>query len=297
MPHVDANGLRIEYDERGSGEPLLLVMGLGSQMILWHDDFVDLLVERGFRVVRYDNRDIGGSTHLDREKVPSTGRALAGLLSRRWAKAPYLLSDMAADGVGVLDALGIDQAHAVGASMGGMIAQTMAIDHPNRVASLTSIMSNTGDRRAGQAKFSVLRRLAAGIRKRPADRIEAAVSTFRLISGPHFSEDEARLLAKRAVERGDDEAGTGRQLAAIMASPNRTAGLRSLRVPTLVIHGMVDPLVKPSGGRATATAVPGAELLMFNDMGHDMPSVRWPAIADAIRANANRAAKRATSAA
>ena len=291
MPHVDANGLRIEYDERGSGEPLLLVMGLGSQMILWHDSFIDLLVERGFRVIRYDNRDIGGSTHLDREKVPSTGRALAGLLSRRWAKAPYLLSDMAADGVGLLAALGIEQAHVVGASMGGMIAQTMAIEHPNRVRSLTSIMSNTGDRRAGQAKFSVLRRLAAGMRKRPADRVEATVATFRLISGPHFSEDEARLLAKRTIERGDDEAGTGRQLAAIMASPNRTAGLNSLRVPTLVIHGMVDPLVKPSGGRATATAVPGAELLMFNDMGHDMPPVRWPAIADAVRANANRATK------
>ncbi|MBA3801755.1 MAG: alpha/beta fold hydrolase [Acidimicrobiia bacterium] len=291
MPHVDANGLRIEYDERGSGEPLLLVMGLGSQMILWHDSFIDLLVERGFRVIRYDNRDIGGSTHLDREKVPSVGRTLAALLSRRWAKAPYLLSDMAADGVGLLAALGIEQAHVVGASMGGMIAQTMAIEHPNRVRSLTSIMSNTGDRRAGQAKFSVLRRLAAGMRKRPADRVEATVATFRLISGPHFNEDEARLLAKRTIERGDDEAGTGRQLAATMASPNRTAGLRSLRVPTLVIHGMVDPLVKPSGGRATATAVPGAELLMFNDMGHDMPPVRWPAIADAIRANANRAAK------
>lgn len=287
--------LELCYETFGRSEdpPLLLVMGLGTQMVGWPEGFCRALVDRGLHVIRYDNRDSGRSTHMRQYRPPS----VKALFLRDKSAAGYSLADMADDGIGLLDHLGIERAHVAGASMGGMIAQTMAIDHPNRVASLTSIMSNTGDRRAGQAKFSVLRRLAAGMRKRPADRVEAAVSTFRLISGPHFSEDEARLLAKRAVERGDDEAGTGRQLAAIMASPNRTAGLRSLRVPTLVIHGMVDPLVKPSGGRATATAVPGAELLMFNDMGHDMPSVRWPAIADAIRANANRAAKRATSAA
>ncbi len=288
MSQADVNGLTIEYDVRGDGQPLLLVMGLGSQMILWHDEFVDLLIERGFQVIRFDNRDIGGSTHLA-DAPPTFRQIAAGVAWRRWAKAPYRLSDMAADAVGLLDHLGIAKSHVVGASMGGMIAQTMAIEHPDRVASLTSIMSNTGDRRNGRVKLGLLRLMAARMRKPPTDRVEGAVAIFREIGGPHFDEDGARLLAKRAMERGDDQEGTARQVAAIAASPNRTPDLQRVEAPTLVIHGLVDPLVMPSGGIATAKAVPGARLVMFGDMGHDMPRVRWTEMADAIATNARRA--------
>ena len=288
MPCAEVNGLRIEYDVTGDGAPVLLVMGLGSQMILWHDEFVELLVERGFRVIRFDNRDIGASTHLDDVPAPRFGRTVAGMLRGRWARASYLLSDMAADAVGLLDHLGAREAHVVGASMGGMIAQTVAVEHPDRVASLTSIMSNTGDRRNGLVRLGLLRVMGARMRKPPADRVEGSVEVFRLISGPHFDEEQARLLAKRSVERGDDIAGAARQLAAILASPDRTEGLGAVEAPTLVIHGMVDPLVLPSGGKATAMAVPNAQLLMFGDMGHDLPRTRWVDIADAIAANSRR---------
>ena len=287
MASVEANGITLEFDERGSGEPLLVIMGLGGQLVDWPDGFVDELVLRGFRVIRFDNRDIGLSTEFT-AAPPTTSEIARAVLLRRPIPAEYLLGDMARDAVGLLDALGVEGAHVVGMSMGGMIAQTLAIDDPTRVRSLTSIMSTTGNRRVGRPKLSLIRRFA----RRPVPTRETAVDigveTLRAISGPAFDPVETRRLVTASVSRSFRPAGTARQTAAIMGSPDRTVGLRRLAVPTLVIHGMLDPLVRPSGGLATAKAVPGSRLLMFNDMAHDLPRPRWSEIADAIAANAAR---------
>ncbi len=287
MPSVSVNGITVEFDERGDGSPLLVVMGLGGQLVDWPDGFVDELVRRGFRVIRFDNRDIGLSTEFT-APPPTTAQIARAVLLRRRIPAEYLLTDMAGDAVGLLDALDIDRAHVVGMSMGGMIAQTMAIEHPGRVRSLTSIMSTTGSRRVGRPTLALIRKFA----RRPVPTRETAVDigveTLRAISGPTFDPVETRRLVEASVARSFRPAGTARQTAAIMASPDRTPGLRRLATPTLVVHGMLDPLVQPSGGRATAEAVPGSRLLMFNDMAHDLPPTRWAEMADAIAANAQR---------
>jgi len=288
MPAIDANGITIEYESRGDGEPLLLVMGLGGQLIDWPDEFVDGLVAAGFRVITFDNRDIGLSTEFTWE-APSQVKAVLRSLARRKVKSEYRLTDMAADAVGLLDALGVESAHVVGISMGGMIAQTIAIEHPGRVRSLTSIMSHTGDRRHGKIALKLLPKLARLGAPTRETAIERSVATFRLVSGPHFDESEQRLLAKRGLERSFRPEGTARQTTAIMAGPDRTAGLRRVNVPTLVVHGLVDPLVRPSGGVATARAVPGARLIMYPDMGHDLPRPRWPDLTTEIRRTADLA--------
>ena len=288
MPSADVNGTTIEYERSGSGEPLLLVMGLGAQLTAWPADFVSELVGRGFEVTRFDNRDAGLSSEFDWQP-PSPLRAFIGRLFRRPVPTGYVIDDLADDAAGLLDALGIESAHVVGASMGGMIAQALAIRHEHRVRSLTSIMSNPGDG-SGGASLSVLARLARRGTPSREDAVDTAVATFRAISGPHFDEAEYRPLAEAAVARSFRPEGTARQTAAIMASPNRAPYLALLRTPTLVVHGLVDPLVKPSGGIATAMAVPGSRLLMFNDMGHDLPAPRLGEIADAIAVNAKRAA-------
>ena len=257
MTAIDANGITIEYESRGDGEPLLLVMGLGGQLIDWPDEFVDGLVEAGFRVITFDNRDIGLSTEFTWEAA-SQVRAVLRSMARRPVKSEYKLTDMAADAVGLLDALEVESAHVVGMSMGGMIAQTMAIEHAGRVRSLTSIMSNTGSRRHGKIAPKLLSKLARLPAPTRETAVERSVATFRLVSGPHFDESEHRLIAKRAVERSFRPQGAARQTTAIMAGPDRTAGLRRVTVPTLVVHGLVDPLVRPSGGVATARAVPGS---------------------------------------
>lgn len=288
MASVQANGITIEYEEQGSGEPLLLVMGLGGQLIDWPQPFVDRLAAAGFRVIRFDNRDSGLSTAMSSEP-PSTGALAKAVLLRRLLKAEYRLSDMADDAAGLLDALGIESAHVAGISMGGMIAQSLAIQHPARVRSLTSIMSTTGNRKVGQPALRLVWRTA---RRRVPTRdtaVEAGVETFRHITGPTFDVDEFRRMAEAAVARSFRPAGTARQTAAIMASPDRTEALRSVDVPTLVIHGLLDRLVKPSGGMATAAAVPGSRLLMYNDMAHDLPWTRWDEMVDAIARNAARA--------
>lgn len=282
MTSANVNGITIEYEVHGDPDapPLLLVMGLGGQLVGWPLEFVERLAVAGpFRVIRYDNRDVGLSTHVD-APPPKVRQQLAALLSRRFAKSEYLISDMARDGIGLLDHLGVERAHVVGISMGAMIAQTMAIEHPTRVASLTSIMSNTGDRKHGKAKPRLLRQMAKGMRqqRKGGDRIEIGVEGFRLISGPHFDAAAVRAMTEEALARSDDADGTARQLMAIAASPDRTAGLRRVTVPTVVIHGLVDPLVKPDGGIATAAAVPGARLVMYPDMGHDLPRPRWDQI-------------------
>jgi pimeloyl-ACP methyl ester carboxylesterase len=283
MPAVQANGITIEYTEQGEGEPLLMIMGLGAQLIDWPQNLVDEIAARGFRVIRFDNRDAGLSTEFT-SRPPTNGEITRSFLFGRPMQSEYLLADMARDAVGLLDALGIERAHLVGASMGGMIAQTVAIEHPERVLSLTSIMSTTGSRRVGQPSVKLI--VTAGRRPLPArgDAVEMGVETFRLVCGPTFDPVEFRKMAEASVERSWRPAGTGRQTAAIIASGDRTHALRRLRVPTLVIHGLVDPLVRVSGGIATAKAVPGARLVLFNDMGHDLPRTRHAEIADEIAA-------------
>lgn len=284
-----ANGIELCYQEMGDpdGEPLLLVMGLATQMIAWDEELCGLLAERGFRVVRFDNRDIGRSSRIKRAGVPNL---LAMAVGRR-ADAPYFLRDMAADTVGLMDHLGFESAHLVGASMGGMIVQVTAIDHPDRVRSLTSIMSTTGSRRVGHPSYKTFGLLLG---KPPREReaaIERVVKTFRLIGSPGYPFDEERVreFAGRSFDRGHSQAGIARQLHAITASGDRTPGLRDLDVPALVIHGRNDVLVNPSGGKATAKAIPGARLRMIDGMGHDLPRALWPDFAEEIAANAARA--------
>jgi pimeloyl-ACP methyl ester carboxylesterase len=274
------------FGER-SNPTVLLVMGLATQMLGWREDFCAQLAERGFHVVRYDNRDVGRSTRFSQHRPPT----VAQLVRRDANAAAYTLDDMADDGVGLLDCLGVDRAHVVGASMGGMIAQTIAIRHPERVLSLVSIMSNTGSRWSGQPSVALYATL---LKSAPRDRegyVAHQMDVFRKIGSPGFprDEDELRRTFERAYERGHDPAGAGRQLAAILAATDRTEQLGAIRVPTLVIHGTKDRLVNPSGGRATAKAIPGARLLTIDGMGHDLPRGAWPRIIEAIAENAERA--------
>jgi pimeloyl-ACP methyl ester carboxylesterase len=281
VPHVRANGLDIEYETLGesSGAPLLLVAGLGEQLISWDDDFCALLVERGFHVVRFDNRDAGLSTKLDHLGVPDLGAVAGG------DQPPaYTLEEMAADAAGVLDALGIPAAHVVGRSMGGFIAQALAIHHPSRVLSLTSIMSAPGG--AADNVPATPEAMEALLTAPPADRdglIEHGVWIASRLHGPaHFDPDEVRVKRARAVDRSVSTAGTARQIAAVVAARSRVEALRGLRVPALVVHGEVDPLLPVENGRRTAEAIPGARLLVLPTMGHDFPRPCWPAIVDAI---------------
>lgn len=282
-------GMTLCYEVRGEGEPVLLVMGLGAQLVSWPDAFVDGLVERGFQVIAFDNRDIGLSTK-GTSKPPGVARSLAGALSRRFARSEYLMTDMADDAAGLLDSLGIARAHIVGVSMGGMIAQQLAIDHPDRVLSITSIMSTTGDRRVGRAKTSILPKLLKLTKGGPETYVDRQAEVFRLISGSSHDEADVRTIASRSVARDYTPDGTARQAAAVLASPDRTPLLRTLNVPALVVHGFEDTLVAPSGGFATTKAIPGARLLAFADMGHNLPKNRIPEILDAIAENNGRAA-------
>jgi pimeloyl-ACP methyl ester carboxylesterase len=284
-----ANGIELCYQEMGDpdGEPLLLVMGLATQMIAWDEGFCDLLAERGFRVVRFDNRDIGRSTKIVAAGVPRRIDMIAG----RRGSAAYLLPDMAADTIGLMDHLGIDAAHVVGASMGGMIAQTLAIEHSERVRSLVSIMSNTGSRWTGMPSRKAMAVLLGRPPRNREAAVERAVRTFSVIGSPGYPFDEERLrrIAGRSYDRGHSAAGVIRQLHAITASGDRTEDLRTVQTPTTVIHGNRDVLVRPAGGRATARAIPNARLRMIDGMGHDLPRQLWPVFAEAIAENAARA--------
>jgi pimeloyl-ACP methyl ester carboxylesterase len=288
VTQVRANGLDIYYETVGdpADPPLLLIMGLGAQLIDWPAGFVEQLAGRGFHVVLFDNRDAGLSTALDDLGVPDVPAIVGGDPS----SVAYLLADLAADAAALLKALGIERAHVVGASMGGMIAQQLVIDHPDVVASLASIMSTTGARGVGRPTPPAQ---AVLLRPPAADRAEAianGLDTARVIGSPAYpappAEIERRVSAK--YDRGYRPAGTLRQYAAIIASPDRTEGLHDVAVPTVVIHGEDDPLVPMSGAVATAEAIPGAELLLIPGMGHDLPAQLWTRIADAIAANAAR---------
>ena len=293
MTSAQLGDVEIEYEVDGppDGEPMLLVMGLGAQLVAWPRDVVDGLVGAGFRVIRLDNRDIGLSSKST-GPAPTRAALFKGFAHRKYAQADYLISDMASDAVMLLDHLEVEAAHVVGVSMGGMIAQQLTIDHPERVLSLCSIMSNTGNRRHGTVSPRLLPTMAVAMTTpRPEDPDEAerlGVEGVRLISGPHFDADEIRGMVRAAINRNINPMGTSRQLLAIQASPDRTPALREVRVPTLVIHGLRDALVLPSGGVATARAVPGSRLLMFPDMAHDLPAPRRAEIVEAIARNAAR---------
>jgi pimeloyl-ACP methyl ester carboxylesterase len=264
---------------------LLLIMGLGTQMVAWREDFCRALVDRGFFVIRYDNRDSGRSTSM--KGRPAT---LAQLTTKRVTNPPYTLADMAGDAVGLLDHLGIDKAHIVGASMGGMIAQHLGFEHPSRVLSLTSIMSTTGGRFVGQPKMAVIPLFLSRPSGGQQDYADRAVKLFRAVGSKRlFDEDYVRQSAALSFERGINMAGTGRQLAAITADGSRRSRLANVTAPTLVIHGKDDRLISPSGGRATAKSIAGARLLMVDDMGHDLPRPLWPKLIDAIVENTKRA--------
>ena len=289
---VKANGIELCYETFGDaeGEPLLLVMGLGAQMITWPVELCDALVDRGFHVIRYDNRDVGLSSKIE----DSGGDFLTTFMAATQGEAvevPYRLTDMAADAVALLDALGIGSAHVVGASMGGMIAQTIAIEHPGRVRSLTSIMSTTGEAEVGQPDPEAMELLLRPPAASREEAIENSVAAAQVIGGPeHFDEARTREQAGRSYDRCFEPAGMARQLLAIVASGSRADGLRALDVPTLVVHGEIDPLVTPSGGRRTADLVPGATLLMVPAMGHDLPPAVLPQVVEAITALAARSA-------
>jgi len=286
---VRANGIEIVYEAFGDpADPTaLLIMGLGVQMLGWDEEFCELLAGRGFHVVRFDNRDVGRSSKIRGGPRPDVMAAAAG----DPGSASYTLDDMAEDCVGLFDQLGVDRAHVVGASQGGMIAQTVAIRHPERVLSLASIMSTTGDPAVGQPHPEALPAL---LTSPPADGdafAEFVVAAWRVIGSPGFAADEEalRARARASFDRGIHSDGTARQLVAIIVSGDRTAALRRLDVPTVVIHGMSDVLIDVSGGRATAAAIPGAELVLIEGMGHDLPRALWPRFVDLIVANAERA--------
>ena len=283
-------GITLCYETFGDAadRPLLLVMGLGTQMVAWRDAFCRELAGRGFHVIRYDNRDCGRSTTM--KGRPPT---MVELTTRRPRAVAYSLGDLADDAIGLLDHLGAGRAHIVGASMGGMIAQHLGFDHPQRVLTLTSIMASTGHRVLGQPRLSVMPMFLARPEGGREAYIERAQKLFKAVgSRKYFDEDNVREISELQWERGINYAGTSRQLAAIMADRNRTRRLRRISAPTLVIHGTDDRLVAPSGGRATARAVPGARLMMVDHMGHDMPRQVWPLLIDAIAENANRAGNR-----
>jgi pimeloyl-ACP methyl ester carboxylesterase len=281
-------GVTLCYDTFGSeSDPTaLLIMGLGTQMIAWQESFCRGLADTGLHVVRFDNRDSGRSTHM-RGRPPT----LAQILTRSRRAAQYTLADMAQDASGLLSRLGLAPAHVIGASMGGMIAQTLAARHPEQVRSLVSIMSGTGSRWSGQPALRVYPAfLARAPRERDAfiahiERLFDTIGSRKLPRDP----DDIRALAAASYDRDRDPFGSLRQLGAILASGDRSAELRRITAPTLVIHGSADPLVAPSGGRATARAIPNAELMMIEGMGHDLPRVLWPRLIGAISRHIVRA--------
>ena len=283
-------GMELCYQTFGdpAGEPLLLVMGLGGPMTWWHPEFCEQLADRGFYVIRFDNRDTGRSSRAQ-------GRVTRGMIVRAFAggkvRAPYALTDMATDAFGLLDHLGLASAHLVGVSMGGMIVQTMAILNPERVRSLTSIMSTTGRRSVGWQHPSLLPGLLSRQGEGRAAYVRTSAAFWRLIGSPDYPrpEEEVEAQAAETFDRGISRGGVLRQMLAVLTQPNRASRLHGLTMPALVVHGLADKMVHASGGRATAAAIPGAELLLIPGMGHDMPRQLWPTFLDAIERTAHRA--------
>ncbi len=295
MTAIKANGITIEYETFGdrSDPALLLVMGLGGQLTLWPEAFCRLLADRGFYVIRYDNRDIGLSEKFDSAGLPDLAAAMAAAYGGKKLTPPYSLADMAADGIGLLDGLGIERAHIAGASMGGMIVQHMGFGFPERVLSLTSIMSTTGDLSLPQPSPEVLGALlapAAPLEDREAV-IAQGIKLWQTIGSPGYPQDEAELRRRvgEMVERSYHPAGVARQMVAIMADGSRRERLKGVRAPSVVLHGRADPLVLVQGGEDTAAHIEGAELRMIEGWGHDLPEALFEQIADGIASAARRA--------
>lgn len=292
---ISANGIQIEVEDHGptSGEPLVLIMGLGMQLVAWHEDFVDRLVGRGFRVIRFDNRDIGLSQQFDHLGVPNVAAMTFMSLFGLPVRSPYGLPDMAADTVGVLDVLGLQKAHVCGASMGGMIAQQLAVRHPQRVKSLALMMTTSGAR--GLPGPSLKMRNA--IMSRPPSAapfdsiVDHYVRLYRLIGSPGFptAEDYLRQRLTRSVRRAYRPRGVARQLAALIADGDRSALLPRIQAPTIVLHGRDDPLVPVAAGHDLAAKIPGAKLEVIDGWGHDLPPPLWPRLVQSIEATASRA--------
>jgi pimeloyl-ACP methyl ester carboxylesterase len=282
-------GIELCYQTVGDPDdgPMLMIQGIGSQMIGWPDRFCELLAERGFFGIRSDNRDSGRSTWLTDFGVPSVTAAW----EKRLERPPYLFTDMADDCAGLLDALGVDAAHVVGASLGGFVAQTLAIEHPERVLSLASIMSSTGSSRVGQPTPAAMQALMTRLPDDHDGYVEGIVAARRVIGSTGFEQDEAwiRETAGRAYDRGYNPDGTQRQLVASICSGSRHDRLGEIEAPTVVLHGAADPLIDASGGRATAEAIEGAELVIIDGWGHDLPPGVWERVVDAITQNAKRA--------
>jgi pimeloyl-ACP methyl ester carboxylesterase len=287
---VRANDIEIAYDSFGESgaPPLVLIMGFTAQMIMWDEGFCEGLARRGYRVIRFDNRDVGHTTWLTEAGTPKIGDLVAAMLRGEPVRVPYKLIDMAEDTLGLMDVLGIESAHVVGMSMGGMIAQTMAVHYPERVKTFTSLSSTTGHPGLPQATPEAWEMLT---KPAPMDRegfIEHAVPVWRVINGPQMTIDEdfIRRRARRTFERGVSLEGYARQMAAITASGSRRKALQSVRIPALVIHGDADPLLPPAHGIATAEAIPGAKLHIVKGMGHDIPPVVWPELIEAVAGHA-----------
>lgn len=287
---IEANGIQLAYDAFGNpaDPPILLVMGLGMQMLAWDELFCEHLAIRGYWVIRFDNRDIGRSTKFNTAVTPGLWQMLSAGLFHRPLSAPYRLKDMAADTLGLMDALGIRAAHIVGVSMGGMIAQEIAIRHPNRLLTMTSIMSTTGEPHLPQAKLNMRLRL---LKRSPNERYayeSHIVNLFKLLNGAFypFDEDRVRRLAANSFKRCYYPKGIARQLAAVIASGSRKNKLGAINTPTLVIHGKADPLIPVAHGQATADAIPNARLHMIPGMAHTMPQAVWPEIIDTIAKHA-----------
>ncbi|MCP4003126.1 MAG: alpha/beta hydrolase [bacterium] len=286
MPNVEANGICIEYETMGAPDarPLVMLMGLGSQLVAWETEFCRQIAEHGHFVILPDNRDVGLSTKFESAGPLNALQTQADLVAGKPVELPYTLDDMADDTIALLDALEIDRAHVMGVSMGGMIAQTAALRHPKRVSSLISIMSTTGNPEVPPATPEAM---AVLLEDPPGEReanIEAALRTWKVIGSPGFPFDEARIRgrAERSFDRCFHPDGSSRQLAAVLAHGNRKPALAGLATPTLVVHGTQDSLVPVEGGRDTADAIPGSELLLIEGMGHDLPREAWPRLVAAI---------------
>lgn len=285
---ISANGLEITYDSFGdpTDPAMILIMGLGTQMIHWSEEFCQLLASKKFWVIRFDNRDIGKSTWLKDYPTPSMWDFIGNSLFRRKMNASYFLDDMADDTLALMDGLKINKAHLVGASMGGMIAQCIALKSPSRVSSLTSIMSTTGDRSLPKAKTRVSAKLLKPAAKDIEQHVAQSLDVWQLLHGEYFSFDPERItmIVRESRQRGFNPAGVARQLSAIIDSPDRTLSLQKLQVPSLIIHGDQDPLVPVECGIATADAIPGSTLRILKGMGHTLPTQLWPQIVDDITA-------------
>ena len=292
MPKAKANNIEIEYETFGdpSSKPLLLVMGLGAQMITWEEELCMKFVDKGFYVIRFDNRDIGLSTKFEEAGVPDIMKEVMAVQRGKTISPAYTLEDMADDAVGLLDALNIEKAHICGASMGGMIVQIITLRHPTRVLSLTSIMSSTNNPNLPQAKPEVIQILFTPAPTEREAYIKESVKRGRIVYGSGFPypEDKYRKRAANLYDRSFYPQGMVRQLHAILATENRVTKLGSIKVPTLVIHGGDDPLVPVEGGKETAESIPGAELIIIEGMGHSLPTETWSQVVDAIAKNADK---------